>query len=72
MNRVVGHRSSVVGAEAIGRWPLAVGHLLHAAHFILREIFDENAWERFSARHKTGKFSDFLRDRHGRPRQRCC
>jgi hypothetical protein len=41
-------------------------------HIVLREIFDEHAWQRFSAKHAGGSFSDFLRERHGRPRQRCC
>ncbi len=41
---------------------------------VLQEIFDERAWQRFVERSsKPGAtFSDFLRERHGRPRQRCC
>lgn len=38
----------------------------------LREVFDEAAWRRYSARQADGSFNDFLRERHGRPRQRCC
>ncbi|MBV8205783.1 MAG: hypothetical protein JO041_03245 [Acidobacteria bacterium] len=39
----------------------------------LREIFDESSWARFRACHSRAcTFTDFLRDRHARPRQRCC
>ena len=81
MNSVVGRRSSVVslrswvvgrvvtcGTAALGY--ASRGHALIA--LMVREIFDEAAWQRFSARNHDASFGDFLRERHGRPRQRCC
>jgi hypothetical protein len=40
----------------------------------LREIFDENSWQRFVARNAAERstFNDFVRERHTRPRQHCC
>lgn len=65
--------------RVVGRWPLVVGReklrkLRRLLIAVFREIFDECAWDRYSARHADhkGTFADFLRERHGRPRQRCC
>ena len=49
-----------------------IGRLLRVIYTALREIFDERAFDRFSARRANANFNEFLRERHDRPRQRCC
>jgi hypothetical protein len=68
MKATAGFWSSIVGHES------PCGRVARIALAILREIFDECAWERFVARNAdhNGSFRDFLAERHGRPRQRCC
>lgn len=50
--------------------------LIRLLHEILREIFDEAAYERFCKKTRVSEgrdsYSEFLRDRQQRPRPRCC
>lgn len=58
-----------------GRRLWVFGHVGRAYGLIcavLREVFDQAAWQRFSGRKGSATFKDFLRERHDRPRQRCC
>lgn len=68
--RVVGRWSSIFGHWGI--YCAALGRIVHGFQSALREIFDEQAWDRFESRNAGKNFNDFQRDRHGRPRQRCC
>jgi len=65
---------AIVGLSSIATYKSQCGRLVRTALVVLREIFDERAWERFVERHADHNcsFRDFLGERHGRPRQRCC